>query len=66
VLKPKEKVYQEEARCPQCGSARTPEIVSRIDKDSPLAQLPLYQIGIPPREILAFTNGTEQIYLQIK
>ncbi len=65
VLRPKEKVYQAEARCPKCGSQRTPEILSSIEIDSPLAQLPLAQLGLPPREILGFTNGTEEVYLQI-
>jgi adenylyltransferase/sulfurtransferase len=65
VLRPKEKVYQDEARCPTCGGLRLPETLSQISPESPLANLPLSALGVPPREILTFLNGENRVYLEM-
>lgn len=67
VLRPKEKVFQHEATCPDCGSLRTPEIVHTIFPDSPLAGRYLCELGLPEHEILEFRNPErdESYYLQL-
>ena len=67
VLRPKEKVFQGQATCPDCGSLRTPEIVRTIFPDSPLAGRHLGELGLPEHEILEFRDPEwdESYYLQL-
>lgn len=66
VLRPKEQVRHAEARCPQCGELRLPQVTAEIVQDSPLADHSLAGLEVPPGEILAFCSAQEQIYLEIK
>lgn len=65
VLRPKEKVKQEDAPCPDCGELRTPTILSSVTGTSPLMRLTLAQLRIPPKEILEFQGNGQRIYLQL-
>lgn len=65
VYRAKEKVYHEEARCPVCGGLREPQMITEITADHPLAGMTLQEIGIPPREILAFKTGGEPFYFEL-
>lgn len=57
VLRPKRRVRQAEAACPNCGGTRIPVSTSEITVDSPLAERTLAEIGIPAREILTLGGG---------
>ncbi len=53
VFRPRTKVRQVEATCPECQEPARPEIVSEIPEDSPLAgTLTLAQAGVPPYDIV--------------
>ena len=54
VMKPKEKVFHDEAICPRCRTMREVRTIKEIDLDSELAALSLDALHIPAREILAF------------
>ena len=41
-----------EAKCPTCGEPGRPVIVNAIEDDSPMANLPLAKVGIPPYDIV--------------
>jgi molybdopterin/thiamine biosynthesis adenylyltransferase len=65
VNRPKDKVYQDEARCPKCGQLREPATISLISIDSSETELKLSDLGIPPREILAFQQQDDRYFLQM-
>ena len=60
VLKPKEKVFQDQAGCPHCGAMRLPQTISAVALSSPQAEIALGQIGLPPREIVSFRGNSRQ------
>ena len=66
VLRPKEKVLHAEAFCPGCGVLRMPVVVAAICQESAHASLSFVQLGIPHREILAFSpsDNENRCYLQ--
>ena len=66
VLRPKEKVLHAEAICPGCGSLRLPVEAATICEESAHASLCFAQLGIPHREILAFSRSDNEnrFYLQ--
>ena len=52
VNRPRTRVGQAEAVCPLCREPGRPETVSAVEEDSPLAALPLAEVGIPPYDIV--------------
>jgi molybdopterin-synthase adenylyltransferase len=52
VMRPRTKVSQAEAVCPNCHEAGRAEIVSAVDQDSPLAGRTLAEVGIPAYDII--------------
>jgi adenylyltransferase/sulfurtransferase len=52
VNRPRTRVRQAEALCPHCREPGRPETVSAVDEGSPLAALPLAELGIPPYDIV--------------
>ena len=64
IMRPKERVFQTQAKCPICKQMRSPDVISAIDIDSPYAVLKLSELGIPEKEILGFNGNGESIYLQ--
>jgi adenylyltransferase/sulfurtransferase len=64
IMRAKEKVFQAQAVCPNCGQLRTPEVINVIDLASPYLDLKLSGLGIPEREILKFNGNGQSIYLQ--
>jgi len=65
INRPKEKVFHQESHCPKCGQFRQPIMLSAITQDQKESALSLKEIGIPPREILAFNTSGESVFLQI-
>jgi molybdopterin/thiamine biosynthesis adenylyltransferase len=65
VNRPKEKVYQEELRCPECYSQRNPQMVTEITVGDPVSELTLQEINIPSREILSFRVEERNVYFQL-
>jgi molybdopterin/thiamine biosynthesis adenylyltransferase len=65
INRPKEKVMQNESRCQGCGQMREPRFVNKIEPGSPAGALRLMDIGIPPRDILAFNSGEMIEYIQL-
>lgn len=66
MLRLKDSVFQHEARCPQCGELRQPEIASIIQVGSPLCAVKLRDLHIPPHHILAFGQGEQRFYLHMQ
>lgn len=61
----KEQVYQEESRCPVCGGLRMPEVIQSVAADSAYALSPLSRFGIPQRDILAFDQDGDSVFLEM-
>ena len=58
VFRPRTRVRLTEATCPTCRTQGRPELVSAIDDDSPLAELPLAKLGIPAYDIVRIDGET--------
>jgi molybdopterin/thiamine biosynthesis adenylyltransferase len=52
IHRPRTKVKMAEATCPNCRAQGHAEVVSAVDADSPLADLTLAKVGIPPYDIV--------------
>ncbi len=52
VFRPRTKVGMSEAVCPNCHEPGRPEFLNAIEEGSPLADLPLARVGIPPYDIV--------------
>ena len=52
VNRPRTRVRQAEATCPNCREPGRPESVHSVEDDSPLAARPLAEVGIPPYDIV--------------
>ena len=50
------------ARCAVCGDARRPSLTSTIEVPSPLSELPLRSIGVPPDDVLAIRHKRGYYY----
>jgi molybdopterin-synthase adenylyltransferase len=59
VYRPRSRVSQAEATCPECRQPGRPEITNAIGDDSPLADRPLAQVGIPPYDIVRIDGEAE-------
>ena len=51
VFRPRSKVGQAEATCPQCGEVARPEVVAEVAAGSPLAGRSLAELGVPPYDV---------------
>ncbi len=52
VMRPRVKVRAAEAVCPACREPARPEFTSLVAESSPMADLPLGRVGIPPYDIV--------------
>ncbi len=52
VMRPRAKVRASEATCPACREEARPEFTSAVAESSPLADVPLGRVGIPPYDIV--------------
>ena len=52
IFRPRTRVRQAEATCPNCREPGRPEVIGAVGEDSPLAALPLAKLGIPPYDIV--------------
>ncbi len=59
VFRPRTRVAESEATCPNCKAPGRPEMVSSIDEDSPLLEQSLASIGIPPFDIVRIDGAEE-------
>jgi molybdopterin-synthase adenylyltransferase len=58
AFRPRTRVRQAEAVCPECREAGRPEMVSAIEEGSPLAGRTLAAVGVPPYDIVRI-DGAE-------
>lgn len=58
-MRPKSKVSQVEASCPNCGEPARPMIVDRVAEDSPLAGRSLAELGVPPYDMVRVEGASE-------
>lgn len=57
------RINEARIKCSNCGRARTPRIISRIDGRSPYVNHHLTELGVPPGEVLAVRSGeTMRLY----
>jgi adenylyltransferase/sulfurtransferase len=52
VMRPRTKVRQGEAACPNCREPGRPELVSAVEEGSPLAERTLAAVGVPAYDIV--------------
>jgi molybdopterin/thiamine biosynthesis adenylyltransferase len=57
VMRPKDKVHQDEVICPRCGENRIPEFLSSIHLDATISGARWEALKLPPDEILTFSNS---------
>jgi molybdopterin-synthase adenylyltransferase len=62
VFRPRTRVSQAEAICPNCREPARPEIVSAIDDTSPLTTRSLASLGIPPYDIVRVDGATDSAF----
>lgn len=58
VALPAQAVPSGKATCSGCGRMRGPAIAEVVQLTSPLAQVPLFQLGVPPRAIVRVETAT--------
>jgi len=52
IMRPRTKVRQAEAACPNCRELGRPELISAVDEDSPLSGRTLAAVGVPAYDIV--------------
>ncbi len=52
IMRPRTKVRQAEAACPNCCEPGRPELISAVDEDSPLTNRTLAAVGVPAYDIV--------------
>ena len=65
VFRPRTRVRQAEAICPNCHEPGQPEILSAIGEDSPWASRPLADLGIPPYDIVRVDGDQETGFFRL-
>lgn len=65
LYRPRTTVKTSDATCPRCNALARPEIVSAVEADSPLADLPLAKLGIPPGDILRVDGSAESGFFRL-
>ena len=58
-------VTEAEARCPACGTTRTPEMTHAVTGDESFAQMTLADLGIPPRDVVTGRSGLERVHFEL-
>jgi molybdopterin/thiamine biosynthesis adenylyltransferase len=58
IMRPRTKVRQGEATCPNCREAGRPELTSAIDEGNALAERTLAEVGIPAYDIVRVDGGS--------
>jgi adenylyltransferase/sulfurtransferase len=59
VLRPRTRVSQAEAVCPNCREPGRPDVISAVDEQSPLSVHPLRRIGVPPYDIVRIDGESD-------
>ncbi|MCD6352321.1 MAG: ThiF family adenylyltransferase [Armatimonadetes bacterium] len=52
-------ITEEEARCPQCGQVRDPDLIHALYGHEDFLDLPLAELGLPPYDAVTFRQGLE-------
>ena len=52
VYRPRARVTQAEAVCPECGQSGRPEVIHEVEEGSPAADLPLAKLGVPAYDMV--------------
>ncbi len=65
VMRARPAISSGEAICDQCHEPMSPQMQHLVDIDSPLADMPLVQLGIPDREILQLVAGDDAVFVQL-
>ena len=63
VFKPAAAVGARHAECPQCGQQARPNLASRIERRSELAQQPLLRLGIPRFDIVRVATSRRECHV---
>lgn len=58
VMRPRTKVRQAEATCPNCHETGRPEMISTVEENSPLAGRTLKAVGIPAYDIVRIDGAS--------
>lgn len=60
VMKARGKTTEKEALCPDCNTARIPEIFHQVSGHEPFLDMTFHEIGIPMFDIMTGRNGMNQ------
>ncbi|WP_165252871.1 HesA/MoeB/ThiF family protein [Paludisphaera soli] len=66
VMRPRTRVRQAEALCPDCREEGRPVVLSAIAEDSPLAGRTLAEVGIPPFDVVRVDGGGESRFFLLE
>jgi molybdopterin/thiamine biosynthesis adenylyltransferase len=58
VMRPRTKVRQADARCPNCLQTGRPEMISAVEEGSPLASRTLKAVGVPAYDIVRIDGAS--------
>jgi molybdopterin-synthase adenylyltransferase len=58
VFRPRTRLHQADAVCPNCREPANPETVHVVDEDSPLGPRTLVELGVPPYDIVRIDGAT--------
>lgn len=58
-------VEPDEARCPECGRMRVPEVVAECGADAPFAGIPLARLGFGVMEIIPVCCDSREVQIEI-
>src|SRR4051794_10839639 len=59
VFRPRTRMRQSEAVCPNCRETARPELVHVVDEESPLQDRTLADLGVPPYDIVRIDGAAE-------
>jgi molybdopterin/thiamine biosynthesis adenylyltransferase len=59
VFRPRTRMRQAEAVCPNCRELARPELIHTVEEDSPLVDRTLAELGVPPYDIVRVDGAAE-------
>ncbi len=63
IMRPRVKVRAAEAVCPICREPARPEFTSAVAESSPMADMPLGRVGIPPYDIVRVDGSSGSVFV---
>jgi adenylyltransferase/sulfurtransferase len=64
LLTPLGKITEKEAKCPECGTTRIPELFHNISGKEPFLDYTLEKLGLPGDDIVTAKNGLGEFYYE--